>query len=335
MGKTQFSVERDKVGLPVLTEFGSDVPTKAIARMLHAEHPDLWKSIENARSWVRMRRGARGGYAGVATHPRDHGSQSDTFAKMPESLEGIEDSTPYKMGASKTLILSDVHVPYHSIESLTIALEHGINKDVDGIILNGDIIDCYALSRWVTDPRERDFVREIEATRQMLEMIREAFPDAEIVYTLGNHEERLERYLAVRAPELFGLKFLQFETFFGCDELGIPVLDRMRHIEIASLNVVHGHEFGHRIWSPVNAARGLFLRTMATSLCGHYHQKSEHVERNMNGKTIACWTTGCLCDLKPRYSPYSKKWGHGFAVVEQDDGQFEVNNRAIIDGKVR
>ena len=49
---------------------------------------------------------------------------------------------------------------------------------------------------------------------------------------------------------------------------------------------------------------------------------------------MACWSTGCLCDLHPRYMPLNK-WNHGFAIVDLDTaGGFSVRNFRIIDGKV-
>jgi len=100
------------------------------------------------------------------------------------------------------------------------------------------------------------------------------------------------------------------------------------------LNILHGHEFGRAISSPVNAARGLFLRANATALIGHFHHTSEHITKDMNGKMIGCFSTGCLCDLRPQYARYNK-WNHGFAIVRQEEeNYFHVNNVKIHNGKV-
>jgi hypothetical protein len=46
---------------------------------------------------------------------------------------------------------------------------------------------------------------------------------------------------------------------------------------------------------------------------------------------MACFSTGCLCQLTPKYRPFAyTKWNHGFAIVEIDgDGSFEVNEIQI------
>jgi hypothetical protein len=50
----------------------------------------------------------------------------------------------------------------------------------------------------------------------------------------------------------------------------------------------------------------------------------------------ACWSTGCLCDLRPEYAKFNK-WNWGFAVATvHERGQFDVNNyRVMSDGSVR
>jgi len=41
-----------------------------------------------------------------------------------------------------------------------------------------------------------------------------------------------------------------------------------------------------------------------------------------------------LCELHPLYMPINK-WSHGFAIqTTMPDGDFEVDNKKIIDGRV-
>jgi hypothetical protein len=48
-----------------------------------------------------------------------------------------------------------------------------------------------------------------------------------------------------------------------------------------------------------------------------------------------CWSTGCLCDLTPRYAVINR-WNHGAAIVTvHADGEFDVHNFRIAGGKVR
>jgi len=322
--------------LPVLERF-PDAGNKVIARKLHKDFPDLWLTVEHARSWVRDKRGANGDRKRSVKANEEFRqpirSPGDPFGKLPESLAKLEDSSPYVLECTRALILADVHMPYHDECALETALEHGYKIGVDAIVLLGDLLDFYASSRWVTDPRKRDLPGEIGSGREFVQQLRDAWPGAEIIYKAGNHEERWERYLFCRAPDLVGIDDFEIDKVLRLEQQGIRWLDRMRHIKIHRLNLVHGHEFGDSIYSPVNAARGLFLRSKAISMCGHFHQTSTHSEMTMEDASITTWSVGCLADLHPQYRRYSTRWNHGFAVVHGGE-DWRVENFKIIKGKV-
>ena len=237
----------------------------------------------------------------------------------------------------KWLILSDVHLPYQDNAALTLALNHGVASGCQGVVLNGDIVDFYQLSRFSRDPSQFGVRDEIECWRAFAETLRELWPEkGALIYKRGNHEMRLESYLAAHAPELYDLADLSFQSLMGFEDLGI-VQAGVRPIKAGALNILHGHEFGESIFSPVNPARGAFLRTKASTVIGHHHQPSHHSENTLDGNPTGCWSTGCLCQLNPDYRPFAyTKWAHGFAEVESEqNGGFELRNYRIIDGKVR
>jgi len=236
-------------------------------------------------------------------------------------------------GSAKVLILADAHIPYHNVEALEVAIKEGKRRGVNVVLLNGDFADCYSQSAHENDPKKRDTLEEVSKTKQGLEYIQAQFPKARIVYKMGNHELWWDRYLWRKAPELCGLPTTTFEAQVRPEKSRIEFVDHLRAIKIGSLLVLHGHEYRFAISNPVNPARGLFLRTKTTSLCSHFHQRSEHSERDGNGKLITTWSTGCLCDLSPDYASRNN-WSHGFAVVDLFDGEFDVHNLKILNGKV-
>ena len=270
-----------------------------------------------------------------ATAPRPPREAGEILA-MPKSM--AEPWTPYVMKVTGPIgILSDVHVPYHSEVAVAAAVGHLKEQGLSGLLLNGDIADFYAISRYMKDPAKRDFKGELEAVRGFLGWLRQEFPGIPIVYKTGNHEDRWDRYILQNAPELITLPGLQLKAALGLDELEIELIDSRQHAKFGKLSVLHGHEFGESVFSPVNPARGLFLRGKSSVLAGHNHQTSEHHENNMNGEPTACFSMGCLCDLQPAYRPFAyTKWNHGAAIVDIDeDGEFSVENFRIIDRKVR
>jgi hypothetical protein len=53
------------------------------------------------------------------------------------------------------------------------------------------------------------------------------------------------------------------------------------------------------------------------------------------GRETVCFSTGCLCDMRPAYAVLNK-WNHGFAIVHvHSDRSFDVSNMRITSGKVR
>ena len=319
-----------------------DLPTLTLAKKLIADFPELYNSVESARGAVRYYRGSKGKRNREIRNITDFEPAKQATAMgipnpffLPESDE--PEWEPYVIPPSVTrlLVLSDVHIPYHNIEAVTLALQYGKDKGVNGIMLNGDILDFYGLSSFEKDPRKRRFSEELEMGRQFLRILRKEFDGVPIYFKLGNHEQRYERYLRIKAPELLDVSEFRLDVLLKFGELGIELIDDMRIVHFGRLNIMHGHEFGRSVFSPVNPARGAYMRAKENCIIGHHHQTSSHAEPTMNGKVINTWSTGALCELHPTYMPINK-WNRGFAYVEREpDGDFTVHNHTIINGKVR
>ncbi len=233
------------------------------------------------------------------------------------------------------LVLSDVHLPFHDKKTVELAIDEAKKHKVKGVLLNGDILDQHELSRFEKSPSDPRYVDEIKMGRQFLAYLRYHLPRARIVWKDGNHEERLFSYLVSKAPALFGLDVITLPLLldFARYKVADYVSDR-KVIQMGKLNVIHGHEYRPAIQAPVNPARGLFLRAKSASLCGHFHQTSEHHETNIVGKQQGSWSVGCACGLSPYYMPLNK-WCHGFALVRiYGQGDFEVRNLRVINGAV-
>lgn len=301
---------------------------RTLASLVQKENPNLFPTLEAARCSVRYVRGNSGkaqNRKGRASHPRPNGKAGEY--KIPKSL------TPKKrivrIPDGKTLLLSDIHLPYHDVEALECALEHG--HDADNIILNGDTVDFYATSRWDTDPNHRDLAGELQAARQFLMHLRERFPVANIYFKIGNHEERWEKFLWRKAPELCGVPDFKMEKLLRFEDLDIQEIGGRQLTKAGGLWVLHGHEF-FNTFDPVNFARTLQVKTGVCTIAGHKHKSSQHSVKSMDGDTVACWSVGCLCDLEPDYMPVNQ-WNLGFAEITHKGKKFDVNNYRIIDGE--
>lgn len=313
-----------------------EATTRSVANWLCVNHPLDFPTQENARGIVRSIRGEIQGKKGVEGYERtsEEKKSAQGWSKLPDTDYKEQEPFVIPKGNNRILILSDIHLPYYDVEALSIALHWASDKDINAIILNGDTMDMYQASRYTKDRRLRDLSGEIEMTRDFLRQLKDEF-SCPIYFKIGNHEDRWETYLRTQAPELLGISDFELRNVLRFGELGVTEVKSRQMIKAGKLNILHGHEFGHSVFSPVNAARGLYMRAKASAIIGHHHQTSEHSEKDLLGDVVTTWSMGCLCGLSPEYMPYNK-WNHGFAFVEVfNNGDFELKNLRIIDGKVR
>jgi len=309
-------------------KYGWEMPSLKLARIMYNENPLSFKSIEHARSRLRYIEGKT--CHNVNTYHKMDDRPKNPY-KLPESEE--VDFTPYRINAKRVLVISDIHLPYHSIEALTACFDFAEKEEIDAVLINGDLLDFFHLSRFVKDPKMRSFAHELLSFKQFFEVLQNTFSKAKIYYKIGNHEERYEHFLWTKAGELEGVDEFKLENIIKARAEGIEVIGGKRIIKLGGLNVVHGHEFGGSIFSPVNVARGLFLRGKVSAMQGHNHQTSEHTESNMNGEITTTFSLGCLCELHPGFLPINK-WNHGYAITEIDGDDFHVRNYRIYKGEV-
>lgn len=314
-------------------KYGPKMPTLTLARIMYKEAPEQFNSVESARSALRYIEGKNG--------VRNRNKLIDNSLvieqerpknpwKLPDSDETIYE--PYVIRSKKLAVLSDIHVPYHSISALTCAFDKIATEKPDTILLNGDTIDMYQLSRFMKDSRKRSVAHELKAVNDLLDVMSQF--NAKIIYKLGNHDERFEHYMMHKAPELLGIPEFRLENLLKAYERGMTVVGEKRVIKANKLNIIHGHEYPS-VFSPVNIARGLYMKGKVSAMQGHNHQVSEHTETDMNGEITTTWSLGCLCELNPAYMPLNR-WSQGMAIVElsDNDKDFEVRNYRIYKGKI-
>lgn len=227
----------------------------------------------------------------------------------------------------RVLILSDLHFPFQNDKAIKKALTLGKLNKVTKIILNGDTLDCHAISRFVKNPKERNLRYEIETCREFLYSLRKQFPSATIIFKNGNHEQRLTTYLYTKAEEFSDLPELTLESLLHFKQNKIHYSPKEEVIRLGKLSVIHGHEAGGIC--TVYPARSLFLTSNTSCLAGHCHRQSSFVKRTIKGEIIRSFTVGCLCQLTADYSTHND-WVNGCALVTVDDnGDFEVDLKTL------
>lgn len=327
---------KSEVAIKYRVKHGKEMPTLKLARIMYKENNLLFKDVENARSILRLVEGKRGSAAKV--YIKDRSMVIDDARPLnPYSLPTSEETKfePFIFSGHKRIgILSDIHVPYHNISALTAAIGYLKKQKIDGLLLNGDTIDCHRLSRFIKDPKKRNFKLELDTFKALFEVLEKQLK-CKIYFKLGNHEIRYQHFLYEKAGELVGIEEFEFENIIKARARGIQVIGDKTVMKLNSLNGIHGHEYIGGITAPVNVARGLYLRGKVSAFQGHNHSSSEHSETDMNGKIVTTWSVGCLSELHPDYMPLNK-WNHGCADVDLDDNgnDFDFRNKRIFNGKV-
>lgn len=333
---------KTKIAKEYLSKF-PDSPTASLAQKMYKENKKVFDNVEQARNTLRYHRGAMGSKNRVNlkddTHKKPLKFSEANLYGLPKSYAEKRQPLVLPKANNEIVVVSDFHVPYHDIPAIECFLNYAKDNrnKINTVILNGDILDFHDLSKYEKDPRARTTREEFDTCRALLECIRKALPKADIYWTMGNHDERYEVWLYKKAPEIFDDPYFKLEERLRLNELRIKIVDSLTMIMAGKLYIAHGHKWQNGAFggSPVNAARGLYMKLKKSAIMGHVHNVSQHSEKDIAGVITSCWSTGCMSELRPAYNAFCNKYQHGFAHVSVSPNRnFTVKNMMIIDGKI-
>jgi len=234
------------------------------------------------------------------------------------------------MGRSKVgVVLSDIHCPFQDKGVLKLAINFIRDNHPDTVHLLGDIVDFYSVSRFLKDPtRKLELQEELDDAADVLGEIREAAFRSKIIFSEGNHEYRLRKYLSSEARALASLRALDLGELLGADRHKMAMRQYDQPYRVGSLLLTHGDYA--RKWSAYSA-RAHFERYGCCVLHGHTHRLGSFYHRTV-GDTYAAWENGCLCDLNPDYTTVPD-WQHGWSVLWSNKDYFHVDQIAVVKGR--
>jgi predicted phosphodiesterase len=313
-------------------KYGVEMPSLKLARIMYKDAPEAFIDVEDARSAIRYIEGKKGDADRARMKVEKAPNRSFTPYNLPQSDEELFE--PYYInGHKKGLIINDVHLPYHSVEALKATFDFAVKEKPDFIFINGDLLDFHQLSYFMKDPRKKRFHEELDMLKDFIDVLNKTFK-CKIYYKFGNHEERYDSFLYQKAHELVGVEEFSLESIIKSRVPSVEIIKDKRLVVIAGLPFIHGHEFGRAVFSPVNAARGLFLQAKNSAVKGDCHTTSEHSDPNIFGEIMTTWSVGALCGLTPKWLPLNK-WNHGFAIIDiKGAKEFNFRNYRIYKGKV-
>lgn len=229
---------------------------------------------------------------------------------MKRAKNVIDLETKIKNGL--VIVGSDIHIPFQDNDAVESFIKYCKEKKPEVIVLNGDVLDMFMLSKF-TKGEGRNPLEEVTMCRELLASVRNACPNAEIYYVIGNHENRLEKYVLTKAPELASLiedvfSIIKTEDFKirGCASLTIN----------DNFVCKHGTLLGNK--SGLSAIKEMENAYMSGAT-GHTHRLCKYIARK-SGRKFVWIETGCLCDLNPEYM-VNPNWQAGFAELIFKDGK--------------
>jgi hypothetical protein len=131
------------------------LPIQTLAKLMLAENELHFNSIDHARSLLKAHAGLGGKLTRKTVDPelqRPITYNYAPFNDIPKSYKSGPNDFILPDDANHILVLSDIHFPYHDEEALGSAIQYGIAQKVNTILLNGDVLDFYQLSRFDKDP---------------------------------------------------------------------------------------------------------------------------------------------------------------------------------------
>lgn len=233
----------------------------------------------------------------------------------------------------KILFIPDCHVPYHDKKAFNLMLKAGKTFKPNHAIIMGDFADFYGVSSHSKDPnRALKLKEEIEATKEALDQVR-SLGAKNNVFVAGNHEDRLERYLRDKAPELFN--FISIPKILELKEKEFKYTPYKQAYKLGKLNITH---------DAGNAGRYAHYKSLDTFqhnvIIGHTHRMGYAVEGDAQGNRHVTAMFGWLGDVEEidymHQVKARKDWSLGFGIgyLDPQTGVVYLIPIPIINGTV-
>jgi predicted phosphodiesterase len=242
-------------------------------------------------------------------------------------------------GLLKYLIVPDTHAPYHDRKAWALMIKAGQVFKPDVIIHLGDLADFYCVSDFNKNPNRtrllEDEIRSVNACISDLDSLKAK----EKVFLAGNHEDRLERYLMTRAPELFNM--VKIPDLLKLKERNWKYIPYKKHYKVAHMYFTHDTGRAGR-YAVYQSSADVGTNTVI----GHTHRLSYFIEGNAEGKAHVGASFGWLGDSEEVDYMHRvralRDWALGFGVgyLDTKTGLMHlqpvpiVQYQCVIDGKL-
>ena len=229
-------------------------------------------------------------------------------------IEEYAPRTPNKQNQfSKILCWPDSHYPFVNKEAEAKMIEYAIEHQPDYIIQVGDLLDCYAASKFprsqnIFTPKEEEALG-IGMARDAWKKLREGCPKAKCYQLMGNHDVRILKRTLESLPiaeHWIEAYFKQLFSFEGVE----TIFDTRQELEIDGILFTHG-------FLGSGSHKDYYLKNV---IHGHDH-KLYVMHRRIHGQSIFEMSCGFIGDVESKPLSYtSSKLANfqlGFGWVDQ------------------
>jgi predicted phosphodiesterase len=212
----------------------------------------------------------------------------------------------------RIFFIPDLHCPFEDKRATALMFDALNLFEPDVVVILGDWIDCFSVSRWSKDPA-RAFTLEQEVKKATAYLDR--IEARRKIFVAGNHEDRLARYLQDKAPEL--MPFVSIPKLLQLEERGWEFVPYRSFTTIGKLNITH--DIGSASRYNVFKVLDTFQASVVTA---HTHRMAYVVEGSATGSRQVSAQFGWLgdgtgIDYMHRVKA-SREWALGFGLGYHD-----------------
>lgn len=293
--------------------------------------------------------------------------QQGPAIKLPPNKTIVKTKNKYK----KCVVVPDAQIGYfrgrdgkleptHDEKAVQIAIELIREVKPQTVVCVGDNLDLPEMGKYLTYPAYAQTTQAaIDRATKFCAELREAAPNATIIWLAGNHEERMPKYLLMNAAAAYGLRKGNIPESWPV--LSVPYLCRMDEFGVEyrpgypasdfwineKLRVIHGD----RVKSSGSTAHVYLNQEKTSVIYGHIHrcETAFKTREDFDGpRTIMAASPGCLAridgavpstrggvDLDGRPLVRYENWQQGLAVVtyeQSGDHKFSYELMPIYNG---
>lgn len=265
-------------------------------------------------------------------------------------------------GEKKIVVINDIHAPFERQDVLKDLIDNH-SHDTDTLVIGGDLLDLFAVSRYEKFTQHYSLSQELRAGKALLNVLAARFP--KIILMSGNHDERWIKFLSRRGmgpSELTAMNLLcriatgddefDFTDPLYCLSRDLPNVELVKPVvkdfarfgfftQIGDAIISHAEKFSRLTGqTAANAAYWFKSCALPMGICQDFRvfvQTHNHQASTAWGN-FGVWNieAGCMC-LTPDYAANPKLMGAqrptvvGYTTLYQDaNGRTDMRRSRFI-----